>query len=205
MKLREAISKMGLVHAIPTIAQNKSGQSVKMDSSTHSSVILARVSYDKAFADFQEKAREVLKGLKPEGYDEREQKISRMREIDRRAKAAKEWNGEGEEPAMPTKEELKEADEIRPTEEAFKKETDELNEQFIAAQEKILDEEVTVPSGTLTKKELADICNVVDSLAEASAAEGKQAVIPVTLTLYNKTVNFTTEDFLQMVAVELVA
>lgn len=78
-----------------------------------------RVAYDKAAKAFDDDMQQVLKEIKKEGYDERAQKINYMREID------------GKEDA--TKEEKKEADEIRKTEEDFNKETEELNKAYSEA------------------------------------------------------------------------
>ncbi len=75
-----------------------------------------RVAYDKAAKAFDDDMQQVLKEIKKEGYDERAQKINHMKEID------------GKEDA--TKEEKKEADEIRKTEEDFNKETEELNKAY---------------------------------------------------------------------------
>lgn len=99
----------------------------ELPSELKAKIMLMRVAYDKAAKAFDDDMQQVLKEIKKEGYDERAQKINHMKEID------------GKEDA--TKEEKKEADEIRKTEEDFNKETEELNKAYSEAyQEKMKDE-----------------------------------------------------------------
>ena len=91
----------------------------ELPSELKAKIMLMRVAYDKAAKAFDDDMQQVLKEIKKEGYDERAQKINHMKEID------------GKEDA--TKEEKKEADEIRKTEEDFNKETEELNKAYSEA------------------------------------------------------------------------
>ena len=88
----------------------------ELPSELKAKIMLMRVAYDKAAKAFDDDMQQVLKEIKKEGYDERAQKINHMKEID------------GKEDA--TKEEKKEADEIRKTEEDFNKETEAYQEKM---------------------------------------------------------------------------
>lgn len=99
----------------------------ELPSELKAKIMLMRVSYDKAAKAFDDDMQQVLKEIKKEGYDERAQKINRMKEID------------GKEDA--TKEEKKEADEIRKTEADFNKETEELNKAYSEAYQEKMKEE----------------------------------------------------------------
>ncbi len=99
----------------------------ELPSELKAKIMLMRVAYDKAAKAFDDDMQQVLKEIKKEGYDERAQKINRMKEID------------GKEDA--TKEEKKEADEIRKTEEDFNKETEELNKAYSEAYQEKMKEE----------------------------------------------------------------
>lgn len=99
----------------------------ELPSELKAKIMLMRVAYDKAARAFDDDMQQVLKEIKKEGYDERAQKINHMREID------------GKEDA--TKEEKKEADEIRKTEEDFNKETEELNKAYSEAYQQKLQED----------------------------------------------------------------
>lgn len=99
----------------------------ELPSELKAKIMLMRVAYDKAAKAFDDDMQQVLKEIKKEGYDERAQNINRMKEID------------GKEDA--TKEEKKEADEIRKTEEDFNKETEELNKAYSEAYQQKLQED----------------------------------------------------------------
>ena len=99
----------------------------ELPSELKAKIMLMRVAYDKAAKAFDDDMQQVLKEIKKEGYDERAQKINHMKEID------------GKEDA--TKEEKKEADEIRKTEEDFNKETEELNKAYSEAYQEKMKEE----------------------------------------------------------------
>ena len=99
----------------------------ELPSDLKAKIMLMRVSYDKGVKSFEDDMQQLVKEIKKEGYDERAQNIKRMKEID------------GKEDA--TKEEKKEADEIRKTEEDFNKETEELNKAYSEAYQQKLQED----------------------------------------------------------------
>lgn len=134
----------------------------KLPKSTAASVMLLRVSYNNKVDEFIKFIDDVKKGLKKEGFDEREQSVLRMEDVDRRKKAFEEWKeGDGEKPSMPTKEELEKAEETRKTLDDFNAEKKELEGQISEAQNKKALEEVDMKNGKLTKDELADIYEVI--------------------------------------------
>ena len=91
----------------------------ELPSELKAKIMLMRVAYDKAAKAFDDDMQQVIKEIKKEGYDERAQKINHMKEID------------GKEDA--TKEEKKEAD--------FNKETEELNKAYSEAYQEKMKEE----------------------------------------------------------------
>lgn len=189
MKLNEVVNKLGFVKAIPLAVNGE-----RLNKSTAASVMLMRVGYDNAFADFQKDIQEIIKNAKPEGYDERAQKVERMKSIEKKAEDAKNWNGEGEEPKAPTKEELKEVEEIKAIVEQHEKETKELNEAVREAEQKALQEDVKVKHCNLTREEWSDIYEIL----------GTEGDIKVT-TVLGQELTMSKETYLNILAAEFVA
>lgn len=108
MTVNEMYNNRMIVSNIPLMFEGR-----ELSSKLQAKVMIMRVTYDKAMAAFQDKMKEVVNGLKPEGYDDLDREIGKMLEIEGKEKTFKEWNGEGEKPTEPTKEELAEAKKIR--------------------------------------------------------------------------------------------
>ncbi len=168
---------------------------------TFTEVLLLQVSYQNKAKVFDDFMQEVLKKLKKEGFDERAQKVQRMEDIDNRLKAHDDWK-EGDkdadgkdvpQPAKPSDEELKEADEIRETKADFDKELEELNTAYMDAYQKKSKEEV---------KELKLLSKeTFESLVSFFGFTGN-----VDFTTANgDKVSLSTQDFLKMIALNAVS
>lgn len=174
----------------------------KLGKAEVASVMLMRVAYEKKVEEFNKDMEEVLKGLKKEGFDDRAQAIAEMEKVDIRKKAAEEWkegdkdeNGNPvEKLEMPTKEELKKAEETRKTKEDYDKELAELNENYYEARKKKLEESTTITNGTFTHNEYAEICELI----------GAEGTIEL-LGFADEAVKVAREEFLGMIATHLVA
>lgn len=108
MTHNEVFNRQAIISNIPLVFEGR-----ELPSKLQAKLMIMRVTCDKAIEAFRTKMQEVGKGLKPEGYDELEAEINKMYTAENKEKAFKEWNGEGEKPAEPTKEELDEAKKIR--------------------------------------------------------------------------------------------
>ena len=62
----------------------------ELPSELKAKIMLMRVAYDKAAKAFDDDMQQVLKEIKKEGYDERAQRINRMKEVDGKEDATKE-------------------------------------------------------------------------------------------------------------------
>lgn len=162
MKNIEMLNKAMVIKNIPLVMEGR-----ELPSKLQAKLMLMRVSFDKAASAYNDKLQEVLKGLKPEGFDELAQKIQRMDEIEKKDKAFKEWNNEGEKPSEPTKEELVEAAKIR--EENFgeyKEMEHELLSKYNEAYNQELYEESEMKDKKFTEDEFASIIDVIKSEGE---------------------------------------
>lgn len=133
----------------------------RLPKQTAASVMLLRVAYQNKVDEFVKFIQDVQRGLKKEGFDERAQSVAEMKGIDERRRKAEEWDGEGEQPAMPSKEELEKADKTRETLDDFEAERRELEDATLEAQRKKAEEKVDMKNGTLTRQELADIYDLL--------------------------------------------
>lgn len=132
-------------------------------------VVLVRVQYDKYVESFEKEMQEVLKGLKKEGFDERMQLFQKMEDIDKRKAASETWkegdtDSEGkviEKPAMPSGEELNEAEKIRKDKAEFDKELSELNEEYMQARISKSSDEVEFNERKFTVDELSEIISML--------------------------------------------
>lgn len=158
MTYREIITNRNLLNNVPLLFEGR-----KLPKSTAASLMLLRVSYNNKVDEYIKTLDEVKKGLKKDGYDEREQAVQQMEDIDRRKKAADEWKegSEGEKPASPTEEEIEKAEKTRATLKDFEAEKKELEDAVNEASNKKLDEKVDMKNGKLTKDEFADIYEVI--------------------------------------------
>lgn len=166
MKYNDIFTRKAILNNIPLVFEGR-----KLGKSEVASLMLIRVAYDRKTDEFNKFMEDVLKGLKKEGFDERSQAVQQMEDVDRRKKAAEEWK-EGdkdpdgkpvEKPSMPTKEELDKSDKTRETKANYDKELEELNESYMEARNKKLEEETTISGGTFTRAEYAEICGLIGS------------------------------------------
>ncbi len=176
MNYNQAIFAANVANAIP-IAEGEN----KLSASTAASVVMTQVSFDQIVEEFEANCQAALKKVKKEGYDERATAIEAMKDVDSRIKAHDEWDGEGEEPAMPTDEEIEKAEETRKTEADFETEHKELLEQYRAIRVKEAKKTVTRKPVLLSREELADIIELIGTegviSAQGFSKDGKPADI----------------------------
>ena len=162
MKNVEMLNNQQVVSNIPLVFEGR-----ELSSKLQAKVMLMRVSYDKAASAFDEKTREALKGVKPEGFDDLAQEIERMKSIEAKEKAFKEWNGEGEKPAEPTKDELADAKKIREEKfEDYEAKEKIVLEKFMEIRKQEMDEECELKQKKFTEDEYAEIISVVKTEGE---------------------------------------
>ena len=187
MTYRELSNNAVLAGAIKIIDGAK-----KLDGNAAIDVVMAQAELERGMSEYQSKMQDIVKKLKPEDYDERSKKQQKMLDIEARAKAVDEWDGEGEEPKMPTDEELKEAEELKQELEGFDKEEKELDEQLGKAAEKLMNEESSIKKVKLSRETLAAIYAMVEDPDEESGVKmGGHAL--------------TNREFLVKLAVQFVA
>lgn len=155
----QALYNSRLVDALPLATEDK-----KLPAETAASVVMAQVAWATICKTFDDNMTEALKKMKKDGFDERAQEITKMEDIDKRVKAHAEWDLKGEEPVKPTEDEIKEADKIRETSGAFYAELAELNDVYLAARSKEFAKEVKDTPDAFTRKELADIIDILNPL-----------------------------------------
>lgn len=116
MKYIEAISRNWILSLIPTEG---------LDDNARTTIVLNQVAYDSAIAAFEEEQAEVVKKLKPEGFDEKMQRFAL-------ALGVREAT---------TDEERKKAEELKEDPEfpAFKERYDEVDRRAVEARRKALD------------------------------------------------------------------
>lgn len=195
MKYNEVFTREQVLSNIPLAIDGR-----KLSNDMQAKVMIMRVAYDKEANSFNQDMQEIAKGLKKEGFDERTQAIQKMEDVDRRKKAAEEWK-EGdvdkdgkkvEKPAMPTNEEIEEAEKTRSTKEEYDKELAEFNEKYISAHNKKMAEESGMKERLFTEQEFSEIIGVIGSEGKISFKNGD-----------NKA-EISREDFLGIIAAWLV-
>lgn len=158
----ELMNKSVAIKNVPLMFEGRA-----LPSKLQAKVVLIKVAYDKALMAFNEKLREVYNGLKPEGFDELEAKVKKMEAVEAKEKAHKEWNGEGDRPAEPTKEEKEEAAAIREKNlKTYEEQVKDLNGKFNEAYMQELKEDAAVKENILTEDELAAIIEVIGTDGE---------------------------------------
>lgn len=172
MTYNEALNKQTLAGAIEIVANGK-----RLEKGTAATVMLMKVSLDKVINEFQEKMRETVNGLKSEGFDERQQNFARVQELNSKEDA--------------TKEEKKEAEELKKGLEGFEEEMATLNEEVQEAQKKLLQEDCGLKSATLSKEDLANIYEVMGVEGDSKVRLGDTVL--------------TNEQFLTILAASFVA
>lgn len=139
MNYNDVFLRSALLESIPL-----NDEKYSFPSELSTSVILLRVGYNKKKQEFEDEMQAVLKELKKDGFDERAQAIQQMEDVDKRLKAHEEWDGNGEQPAKPSDDELAKAEETRKTEADYRNEFAELDEKYRNARTKKAEEEVTL-------------------------------------------------------------
>lgn len=172
MTYAEALNKQTLVGAIELMTNGK-----RLEKGTAATVMMLKVSLDKASIEFNDKMKEIVNGLKQEGFDERQRNFAKLQEINSKEDA--------------TEEEKKEAEELAKNLEGFEEELATLNEEAQEAHKKLMKEECNVKSATITKDDWANIYDVM-------GVEGNSK-----LSFYNEPLS--NEQFLSILAASLVA
>lgn len=145
MKWAEAASRANLLANVPLKG---------LDGKSTADIILLRVAYDRKADELRDFMADVARKLKPEGYDDRAQRVARMEDVERRQE-------EGGDHA-PTPEELAEAEETRKTAlETHERERQELETRFQEAQRKKMDEDTEVDGGALPRDTFNALCQQV--------------------------------------------
>lgn len=139
---------------------------------TAASVIMAQVGWSAVMQEYESRMGEALKKMKKEGFDDRHRAYAEMERTDIRVKAHEDWDGEGEQPAMPTDEEIAAADKTRETAEGFRKELDELEGLYKTAREKEGEKTAAKTPAALTRRELADIIGMLGTEGTVKMAVG---------------------------------
>ena len=157
MTVNEMFNNRTIVSNIPLAYEGR-----ELSAKLQAKLMIMRVAYDKAMSAFQDKMKEVSNGLKPEGYDDLEREIGKMLEIEGKEKDFKEWNGEGEKPAEPTKEELEDAKKIRAEKhEDYEAKKAVLIEKINEAYIQEGSEQADIKVKMLTEEDYAEIISVV--------------------------------------------
>lgn len=173
MKWTEIAGRANILMNVPMAEGDR-----KLKGESVAELILLRVAYERKRDELRQFMQDVAKRLKPEGYDEREAKVLRMREIEERAKAAEESKGGDNAPAP---EELEEAKETRADVlETHEREKEELEKAFLEAQERKMDEEEPSPAKGLSRAAFADICSLLGTEGDtAMLLPGQEKPVPV--------------------------
>lgn len=149
MKWSEIISRRNVLFNIPMELGDKS-----LSGDASADVILTRVAYEKKAEEISSFMQDVMSGLKKDGYDEMERKVSFMRDVE--AKMSCELS------EKPSDDDVNEADRIRkeilPD---YEKKREEIEKSFMSAQEKKMQEETDEPSSFITRKDFSEICGLM--------------------------------------------
>lgn len=173
MKWTEIAGRANILRNVPMAEGDR-----KLKGESVAELILLRVAYERKQDELRQFMQDVAKRLKPEGYDDREAKVLRMREIEERAQAAKDAKEGGD---APTPEELEEAAKTRAeTLETHEKEKEELEKAFLEAQERKMDEDAPAPAKGLSRAAFADICSLLGTEGDtAMLLPGQEKPVPV--------------------------
>lgn len=171
----------------------------KLPQDTAASVILMQVGLESIIGDFEKRMQKALEKMKErdfKGYDERARAIADMEDVDRRVKAHDEWDGAGDEPPMPTEEEIAPAEKTRETEADFRAEEKKLADLYVAARTKELNNIIGEKPPMLTRREFADIIGMLGT-------EGTVTVNRM-MSINGETSEMPRTSFIAMVAANLV-
>lgn len=157
MKYSEVFSNAVLAFAIPLQVKD-----AKLEKKAGASVMFLQDDYEKATAEFKKKHEDACKRAKSEGFDERVQKLYKVKDVEGRVNACENWNGEGEEPKKVTDEEIAEMETLKAELGDFEeKEYAQFKEQSEEAWDKLMDSECPLKIGKLTKEEFAEVYDLV--------------------------------------------
>lgn len=125
----------------------------KLTGDAVANVILLRVSYERKAEELSNFLQEVVKGLKPDGYDERERAVADMTRVEEMEK------GDGEKPSS---DDIEKARKTRnDVLEMHNEEREALERSFSEANEKKLSEETTIEGRPLSRQAFSDICSLL--------------------------------------------
>lgn len=138
MKNVEVINLSALVSALPTTIEGKS-----LDPDTKAKLIILKYHYEKASLAFEDEMQEELKKLKPEGFDDRLQKIQQAENVIAEKKKYDEWkeDDEGEKPTAPDAGVVEAANKTLADRADFDKELAKVNEEYLSVRNTRLSEE----------------------------------------------------------------
>lgn len=170
MKWTEIAGRANILMNVPMAEGDR-----KLKGESVAELILLRVAYERKRDELRQFMQDVAKRLKPEGYDEREARVARMRDIEERAKASEKGDN------APAPEELEEARKTRAeTLETHEKEKEELEKAFMEAQERKMDEDAPAPAKGLSRAAFADICSLLGTEGDtAMLLPGQEKPVPV--------------------------
>ena len=181
MKWTEIAGRANILMNVPMAEGDR-----KLKGESVAELILLRVAYERKRDELRQFMQDVAKRLKPEGYDEREAKVLRMRDIEERAKAAEKGGDAPEDvetrrATSPTPEELEEAKETRADVlDPHAGEKEALHNDYLAAQGRPMDEEEPAPAKGLSRAAFADICSLLGTEGDtAMLLPGQEKPVPV--------------------------
>lgn len=144
MKWTEIAARANVLRNVPLSTEGR-----KLGGDTMAELILLRVAYDRKAEELQLFMADVAKGLKPKGYDERERKAARHEELSKKSDRTADEDRELRESI--TKEEL----------ESHERERKDMEKAFQEAQAKKMEEDVDPPAKPLSRKALAELCELI--------------------------------------------
>lgn len=186
MKYYEFLAKTSLINQIPLTYNGKS-----LNANTAVNVVLLKVKNNKAIEEVNTTINDALKELKKEGYDDREAAIKEMNRVFELVEKANNWkegdiDNEGNlipKPTMPSKEDIKKAEETKGTEEAFKEEQKELIIKYNNLYSKKLQEEVAFGNG-ISKEDWKSIYDMIGTEGEIEYKYSDNNIVPIPTSLF---------------------
>lgn len=137
----------------------------RLSAGTSTSLLLMRIAYQKKIDEFEETTRKALDEIKKEerfkDFDRMADEHSRMEDVFARKKAHDEWDGKGEQPAVPSDEELAKANETKEKEPEYRALLDELMKAYNEVRIKQAAIETTIEIQALSRAELEDIVGTI--------------------------------------------
>ena len=188
MTVNEIFFRNEIAQNIPLV-----NDGVKLSKSTLANVMLLRASCEKQVQNFESEMSECLTRLKQDGFDKRKIAYEEMKMVDKKKYAHDNWDGQGEKPDAPTKEELLASEETRLTAKDFEKEENELKEAYFELRKKASEKDIRF-NASISRDDFADICEIVGIDGDMNYRK-----------LYsNEIVTVQKKDFLSVIASNLV-